>query len=62
MRILILGGDGYLGWPQSLYLSSKGHDVTIFDNLMRRHFDRYNPNKWWKGGESLKSERPSAML
>lgn len=39
MRILILGGDGYLGWPQSLYLSSKGHNVTIFDNLMRRHFD-----------------------
>ena len=39
MRILILGGDGYLGWPQSLYLSGKGHDVTIFDNLMRRHFD-----------------------
>ncbi|HVB75247.1 MAG TPA: NAD-dependent epimerase/dehydratase family protein [Ktedonobacteraceae bacterium] len=39
MRILILGGDGYLGWPQALYLSSKGHDVTIFDNLTRRHFD-----------------------
>ncbi len=39
MRILILGGDGYLGWPQSLYLSSKGHNITIFDNLMRRHFD-----------------------
>lgn len=39
MRILILGGDGYLGWPQSLYLSRKGHDVTIFDNLGRRQFD-----------------------
>lgn len=39
MRILILGGDGYLGWPQSLYLSSKGHEVTLFDNLTRRHFD-----------------------
>jgi UDP-sulfoquinovose synthase len=39
MRILILGGDGYLGWPQALYLSGKGHDVTIFDNLIRRHFD-----------------------
>jgi UDP-sulfoquinovose synthase len=39
MRILILGGDGYLGWPQALYLSQKGHDVTIFDNLMHRHFD-----------------------
>ena len=39
MRILILGGDGYLGWPQSLYLSSQGHEITIFDNFMRRHFD-----------------------
>lgn len=39
MRILVLGGDGYLGWPQALSLSSKGHDVTIFDNLARRHFD-----------------------
>ncbi len=28
MRILVLGG-GYLGWPQSLYLSSKGHEVTF---------------------------------
>src|SRR5260370_38076113 len=39
MRILILGGDGYLGWPQALYLSRKGHAVTIFDNFMRRRFD-----------------------
>jgi len=39
MRILILGGDGYLGWPQSLYLSRKGHEVAIFDNLARRAFD-----------------------
>ncbi len=39
MRILVLGGDGYLGWPQALYLSSKGHDIIIFDNLMRRQFD-----------------------
>ncbi len=39
MRILILGGDGYLGWPQALSLSSQGHDVTILDNLARRLFD-----------------------
>ncbi|HJT59747.1 MAG TPA: NAD-dependent epimerase/dehydratase family protein, partial [Ktedonobacteraceae bacterium] len=39
MRILILGGDGYLGWAQAMYLSNKGHEVTIFDNFMRRHFD-----------------------
>lgn len=39
MRILILGGDGYLGWPQSLYLSKQGHDVAIFDNQARRYYD-----------------------
>ena len=39
MRILILGGDGYLGWPQALYLSQQGHEVAVFDNFMRRHFD-----------------------
>ncbi len=39
MRVLILGGDGYLGWPQSLYLSRKGHEVAILDNFARRQFD-----------------------
>ena len=36
MRILILGGDGYLGWPTAMYLSAKGHDVSIVDNLSKR--------------------------
>lgn len=39
MRVLILGGDGYLGWPQALYLSQKGYEVAVFDNQARRHFD-----------------------
>jgi len=39
MRILILGGDGFCGWPSSLYLSEKGHDVHIVDNLSRRNID-----------------------
>jgi UDP-sulfoquinovose synthase len=42
MRILVLGGDGYLGWPQALHLSAQGHDVGIVDNLMRRDFDLRN--------------------
>lgn len=42
MRILVLGGDGYLGWPQSLYLSQKGHDVAVFDNQARRQFDNHH--------------------
>jgi UDP-sulfoquinovose synthase len=42
MRILVLGGDGYLGWPQALYLSQKGYEVAVFDNQARRHFDLKN--------------------
>jgi UDP-sulfoquinovose synthase len=36
MRVLILGGDGYLGWPTAMYLSQRGHDVTVVDNYFRR--------------------------
>ncbi|MBW1848150.1 MAG: NAD-dependent epimerase/dehydratase family protein, partial [Deltaproteobacteria bacterium] len=36
MRILILGGDGYLGWPTAMHLSSKGHEVAVADNYLRR--------------------------
>lgn len=36
MRILILGGDGYLGWPTAMFLSAQGHDVAIADNYLRR--------------------------
>ena len=39
MRILVLGGDGFCGWPTSLHLSALGHDVTIVDNLVRRKID-----------------------
>jgi UDP-sulfoquinovose synthase len=39
MRILVLGGDGFCGWPTTLYLSDRGHDVTIVDNLSRRRID-----------------------
>jgi UDP-sulfoquinovose synthase len=39
LRILVLGGDGFCGWPTSLYLSARGHDVTIADNLSRRRID-----------------------
>lgn len=39
MKIIILGGDGFCGWPNALYLSNRGHDVTIVDNLSRREID-----------------------
>ena len=39
MRVLVLGGDGFCGWPTSLYLSDQGHDITIVDNLSRRNID-----------------------
>ncbi len=39
MRVLILGGDGFCGWPTALYLSDLGYEVTIVDNLSRRNID-----------------------
>lgn len=36
MRVLILGGDGYLGWPTAMYLSKQGYEVTVVDNYFRR--------------------------
>lgn len=38
-RVLVLGGDGFCGWPTSLYLSELGHDVIVVDNLSRRKID-----------------------
>jgi UDP-sulfoquinovose synthase len=39
MKVLVLGGDGFCGWPTVLHLSAKGYDVTIVDNLSRRNID-----------------------
>jgi UDP-sulfoquinovose synthase len=36
MRILILGGDGYLGWPTAMHFSNRGHEVHCVDNYLRR--------------------------
>ena len=37
MKVLILGGDGYLGWPTAMYFSARGHQVTVVDNYLRRN-------------------------
>lgn len=39
MRILILGGDGYLGWPTAMYFSARGHEVTVVDNFAKRQWE-----------------------
>lgn len=38
-NIIILGGDGFCGWPSALHLSNNGYDITIVDNLVRRKTD-----------------------
>jgi UDP-sulfoquinovose synthase len=38
MRVLILGGDGYLGWPTAMRFSAKGHEVSVVDNFSRRRW------------------------
>jgi UDP-sulfoquinovose synthase len=40
MRILVLGGDGYLGWPTAMYLSRRGHSVAVMDNFSKRSWER----------------------
>ncbi|WP_245411535.1 NAD-dependent epimerase/dehydratase family protein [Alkalicoccus urumqiensis] len=38
-KIMVMGGDGFCGWPTSLHLSNAGHEVIIVDNLSRREID-----------------------
>ena len=40
MRILILGGDGYIGWPTAMKLAAAGHQVMAVDNYLRRRLMR----------------------
>src|SRR5215217_5068407 len=53
MRILILGGDGYLGWPTAMRFSSRGHEVFVVDNFSRRR---------WHHEHSTDSLTPIASL
>jgi UDP-sulfoquinovose synthase len=39
VRVLVLGGDGYLGWPTALHLSDNGHETAVLDNFARRGYD-----------------------
>ena len=39
MRILVLGGDGFLGWPSAMHLSAAGHLVAVGDSMIRRRYD-----------------------
>ena len=52
MKVLVLGGDGFCGWPTALHLSERGHAVTIVDNLSRRNIDNE------LGAESLTPIQP----
>ena len=54
MKIAVLGGDGYCGWATALYLSAKGHTVSIVDNFIRRLWDHE------LGAQTLTPIRPLA--
>ncbi len=40
-NIIVVGGDGFCGWPTALHLSNRGHKITIIDNLSRRNIDTH---------------------
>jgi UDP-sulfoquinovose synthase len=54
MRVLILGGDGYLGWPTAMRFSERGHEVAVVDNFSRRRWHKQH------GTDSLTPIRPLA--
>ena len=39
MRVMILGGDGYLGWPTAMHFSARGDEVTVVDNFAKRRWE-----------------------
>ena len=39
MRVLVLGGDGYLGWPTAMHLSNRGFEVAVVDNFIKRRLE-----------------------
>ncbi|MEM6538568.1 MAG: NAD-dependent epimerase/dehydratase family protein [Pseudomonadota bacterium] len=39
MKTMVIGGDGFCGWPTTLHLSELGHEIMIIDNLSRRKID-----------------------
>jgi UDP-sulfoquinovose synthase len=39
MKVLVLGGDGYLGWPTAMYLSRRGYAVAVMDNFAKRQWE-----------------------
>ncbi len=54
MRVLVLGGDGYLGWPTALHLSDNGYQVAVLDNFARRGYDEELGTQSLVGIEELK--------
>lgn len=55
MRILILGGDGYLGWPTAMHFAGLNHDVMIVDNYLRRKIARETSSEALIEGSNMAS-------
>lgn len=54
MRVLILGGDGYLGWPTSMRFAARGHEVLAVDNYLRRTLARQTSSEALMDNPNLK--------
>jgi len=39
VRILIIGGDGYLGWPTAMHFAQRGHEVAVLDSMIKRRWE-----------------------
>ena len=61
MRVLILGGDGYLGWPTAMNFAAAGHEVCVVDNYLRRHIAEATDSEALSPRPALQNARVSSM-
>ena len=63
MKILVIGGAGYIGSHFVLEASKKGNEITVFDDLSSGFRSNLNDNiSFYKGSTSSKNELDSVML
>ena len=55
MKILIIGGDGYLGWPTAMYLSKRNYRIHLIDNFSKRNIEDENGIKPLNQIETMKN-------
>ena len=55
MRVMVLGGDGYLGWPTAMAFRARKHEVSVIDNYFRRTIAKQLSDEFKASTKSLRN-------